>query len=656
MSTVKIDTNSGEFFEILKSFTKSTTINDVESFMGKSLFMMYDQKDAVTGKRDGKFNDTEWQAFEKFRNTLLDSYRQCKDRLTTPKKDKSGPKINQEAIEYYQKEVEKLQKIVEQLEESEQELFKIDYFEELHKYEEEHNLEFKGLKDGETNPEGTFLLENVEPFEIGIPNEDKQTYEGIYKQAYIIGLDKLTKDEQQEYIEKYHQAIEWCAKIKDFEENILGKAIDELSDATIMLGASQDGKVTDRYHSKDIIKKVTEEWRAKNPYLHEIENLEQQINAERVKFNPNAAKIAELQSMVNGLYQLSREWRFSFAEDNTEKTAENGSPNNKKSNLQVSGEVTGIHTDKDGEGCGSDFITDTGVKIGYNKEKYGINVNGSVETKYTTQKREGSENIETQQSYVIGVSTYYNPSESVGLNQSSSFRITPDYKMQNHQLNLRYKNTSLMMTENVREMPVPTYNELTGREDVQAQTTYTTMLMLNQQMGHFNTGTSVQFANEGTTYSINGGYGYEKNLGKKYKIQFSPNVASSYTSSSGVNPDVIMLNGGIGGSITYKNNNFQTEMSINESIGTQFPQVNNNFTVLASANYKGLGFAVSNSNIYSSEMKINTITAGISYKGKNGEVEASYTHSKNTFGEQEDASKSLILTGKIYLDKLFGKK
>ena len=655
MSTVDLDKSSGEFIELLKTFTKDTTINDVKSLMGKSLFLLYDKKDDVTGKRDGKFNDAEWNAFEQFRDTILDSYRQFAEKLSAKQSKNSKTLINQDAVEYYQKEVEKIEKIVTQLEEYGQELLETNHFEELGKYEEEHNLIFKGLKEGETNPEGTLLLENVEPFEIGIPNEELQTHEGIYKKAYIIGFDKLNQKEQQEYIEKYNKAIEWCKKVQDLYENIIGKTIDQLQDVKIMLGASLDGTVTDKYLDKNVIKNVINAWKSKNPYLKEIESLEKQISAERIKFNPDTSKIAELQNILNGVYQLSEQWRLSFANDNNTEEEQTNKSDESTNYFQVSEEVTGMHLDEENEEAA--FITGTGVNIGYNKEKFGVNTSGTIETKFLTQKKEESaETTEPQQSYKIGLSTYYNPSESVGLNQNSSICINPDFKMQNHQIGIRYKNTSFMASENIREMQVPTYNELMGTEETSEQTTYTTMFMLNQTLGKFNTGAFVQFANEGTTYYINGSYNYQKDLNKCLKLNFTPKVASSYISTTGNNADITMLNTGINGGITYKNNKTQIGIIIDENIGTQFPQVNNNLSATVSAKYKGLGFTVSNTNIYSAEMKMNKITAGIGLKGKNGELEATYSHSSNSACEGVKSNISqIIFNGKVYLDKLFKK-
>ena len=386
--------NEKSYIEILKSFNRSTTVNDVQGLMAKSLFMLYDLKDGISGKRDGKFDDREWNLFEQFRNAVLSN-----------EQKNSKNKVNKSAVKYYKKQVEKLEKTVNELEKQYKEKSKIDYFKEWNDYEVSHDLGFHGLKEGEEVPEGAFLLEEIEPFGIGIEQKEKGCYEGIYKKAYIENFDKLTQEEQKEYIEKYKKALNWCRQTRNFEENVLGKEIDKLQDMIILFNASQDGILNDDYRSEGKCNEVLERYKSENPYLEQIENIQNQLTSERLKLEPNTAKIIELQSLYEGLSQASDQWRLRFSSQDKS----NEQP--QKAQLNVSGSITGIHTDEEGEDY---FVTSPTVNVSYGNQRAGITVNGSMDNKYPASDNVQDNSIQT--GYKAGITSYYKPSDKFGIN------------------------------------------------------------------------------------------------------------------------------------------------------------------------------------------------------------------------------------------------
>lgn len=636
------DVNSNNtFISILKSFNRSTTINDMSDLMSKSLFMMFDLKDEQTGKCDGKFNDKEWTAFEKFRNNILKNFL---------KNTKSDTLTDKQAVEYYNSEVEKIEKNIADLIDKNKDLYSKDYFQELSDYGELHNVRWHCLKDGETNPEGTKLLDDIETFGIGIPNIDKGACEGIYKRAYIEGFENLTPEEQKEYMDLYSKAMQTSKQIRDFEENVLSKEIEKLHDATIMLGATEDGKVVGDFLSKEVVDEKRGEWEAQNPFLKQIENLEIKIAAERVKFHPNVSKINELQSMLTGYYQLSEQWRLSFTSDEE--------CNPKGTTFSANGGITALHDSEDGEGC---FVTSPNLSIRYGNETAGVTLNGSIDNKFSAQKSEdgaGTDNF--TQAYKFGVSSYYKNGENLELGQGSNFSFQPNFKMQNHQINLRYKNTNINLNENLRTMPV----QISEDAEPEIKTISTTQFGLSQQLGNFNTNASVMLAPEGTTYNVNQSLNYSTSK-NNLSLSFTPSVGGSYTNVA-ERADLYTANTSLNAELRYDNQRgFNTSLLVDESITTQFPTINNSLTTMISTRYKNLTVTVANKNEYFSEQKMNTISAGLNVRGKCGEVGASFSHTRtsmpfeNEFGEMSSNAtygNKFVVSAKIFFDTLFSRK
>lgn len=250
---------------------------------------------------DGEFNNEEWVKYNEylFRQSQISKY------ITD---------VSNNTTRYYSSKVETL---VAQYEDIDSRAKNVDWtiFEKLLEFERTHEIDRAGTIDGNI-PDGAYRV-NVRDLEMGIYDPEKGCFTGeCYEEGYILGLEKLSESEQNEYLSLLEKASE-SAKLGreiDKEYEVLDN---EISREMILLNYAQAGFINGAV-SEEKAQRLVEIYNNANPFNEEIKNIEQRRQQLWLKGNKTEEDLLLLEQydiQLRQLKQASLTWSISDADE-----------------------------------------------------------------------------------------------------------------------------------------------------------------------------------------------------------------------------------------------------------------------------------------------------------------------------------------------------
>lgn len=605
-----MDINEVNFRDI--KFSRNTKIDyEKGNPIINTVFAQFDKD------HNGEFSDEEFSDYEKYLEQRMQRQREI-----------DNIKVKTSVVNHYDNEIVKVQKQIEKL------LLKMkdenvnnDAFDKLVEFENAHpNIERHGYTDKSEIPSNAVEYD-ISAFQMGIYDKGKKAFTGeCYKKGYLTGLVTLTDEEKQEYITLLDNASNSCRKLSEYQ-NRLNKLDNELDKYFGLRDMAQNGMlkaVGTEDTENQAYQQYTQIRSDANPFYKQIKELESKYNALWLKgerTDEDNRLLEQYRTQITQLENASRTWSLSDM--------------NKSAQIQVNqGQGFNIQTFSEQVVYSSQNRTVSDIHslgMGYSDANWNASLNFSETDRY---KKDG----DTEHSYNLEQRLQF-ARQKLKLSENSSLNIEPNSLNFNQRLGAQYGKFGLNVSEMVNRMSFEMPDEQ-GNAQKQTILTTTTGIGATVQTGNFNNTASVQFAPEGTSYSLgtSTNYGFKVN---KVNFNFAPSMRASYNQ----NTKTTTFNPSLNTMIMYNNENFNANMNIAEDYSTavkngMHPNINNNFSINTAVSFKSLsaGFNFNdNDNPYShsdsygatvayNHNKIGMFSAGYTYQTTHNKLQGMNTH------------------------------
>ena len=591
-------------------FTRDTKVDyDKGNVVINTIFKQYD-KDL-----SGDFNNEEWTVYEQ-------ALKKNEARKQEVQDIKTGVK------QHYSKKLEKLSKELEKLE---KEYSKLDFsaWEKLLAFEEKFHICRNGYINDSEIPSGAMKYD-ISAFEMGIYDEEKQSFTGeCYKKGYLLGLEKLSKDERKEYLRLLEEASKLARKenenIKKLEN--WNKEFDKREALEDMAKAGMITKIGSKDYEEQAYQLYVQIRNESNPFYREIKDLEQKRETLRLKGHPTPEDVAQIEQydiQIRQLKEVSSQWTVADA-DNFQK---------------VKGGMGFMLTDLSEQLVYSDSdkkeLTNThSVGVMYSNENFNLMGSFSNAQKYTLKPESEFDN--TFSTMLMG--DYKR--DNISLSSMSSLNIDKNMLNYNQTLGFGYKKVKLEIGENISSMKINMPNEK-GELVETKNTTYTTRAQLSHTVGKFTNVAAVSFSEYGNTYTLSSNANFNQKLGKNSNLSISPAISTSYNDKA----NSYTLSPNLSCNYSYNNKDLRINVMVNESYSATLQakteaQLNHNLTTTGTIAYKGLSTSLKFNDSDNSFSHSNTYGTEISYRTKKAGtfgLEYSYQNTKNKMNSKNNAT------------------
>lgn len=530
----------------------------------------------------GDFNDEEYDAYMKYL-----------EKIESRDKEIESLKVNKKTVSHYDKEVLKIKKKCDALKKEFSAVIEADAFNKLIEFEKSHsNINREGCKDKSEIPENAVKID-ISAFGMGVYNEKEKRFTGeTCKIGYITGLDTLSKEEKKEYFKLYDSAINSFKKIEKVNKKY--KEYDELLDKYLALKDMADNGMLEKVGSKEYEDEKYNQYQqirnTANPFLREIENIEQKYNELRLK-EPKTQEddklLEQYKIQKQQLEMASKNW--SIRDAVVEKRQKNS---NGFKITNVSEQFTYTKAEN------QETYADThNLSAQYKNENFNIEAGLLKTEEYTShQKRKDRYNLNLSGSYSRADWTF---------SENSQLSISDNNKVYTQDASVRYKNTELKVNEEITK---------TKFESGESSTSNSTQINLSQSVGKFNNTASVNFADEGTTYSLGSSTSFNIKANDNLNFNLMPSANVAYNEKI----KTTTFSPSFTGMAMYNNGNLNSMMIVNDNFSSTVqsgskPQINNNFSVNGNVQYKRFSAGINYNNNYSAYSVSNTYGANASY-------------------------------------------
>ena len=327
-----------------------------------------------------------------------------------------------------------------------------------------------------------------------------------------------------------------------------------------------------------------------NPFLREIENIEQKYNELRLK-EPKTQEddklLEQYKIQKQQLEMASKNW--SIRDAVVEKRQKNS---NGFKITNVSEQFTYTKAEN------QETYADThNLSAQYKNENFNIEAGLLKTEEYTShQKRKDRYNLNLSGSYSRADWTF---------SENSQLSISDNNKVYTQDASVRYKNTELKVNEEITK---------TKFESGESSTSNSTQINLSQSVGKFNNTASVNFADEGTTYSLGSSTSFNIKANDNLNFNLMPSANVAYNEKI----KTTTFSPSFTGMAMYNNGNLNSMMIVNDNFSSTVqsgskPQINNNFSVNGNVQYKRFSAGINYNNNYSAYSVSNTYGANASY-------------------------------------------
>ena len=233
----------------------------------------------------------------------------------------------------------------------------------------------------------------------------------------------------------------------------------------------------------------------------------------------------------------------------------------------------------------------------YKNENFNIEAGLLKTEEYTShQKRKDRYNLNLSGSYSRADWTF---------SENSQLSISDNNKVYTQDASVRYKNTELKVNEEITK---------TKFESGESSTSNSTQINLSQSVGKFNNTASVNFADEGTTYSLGSSTSFNIKANDNLNFNLMPSANVAYNEKI----KTTTFSPSFTGMAMYNNGNLNSMMIVNDNFSSTVqsgskPQINNNFSVNGNVQYKRFSAGINYNNNYSAYSVSNTYGANASY-------------------------------------------
>ncbi len=553
----------------------------------------------------GDFNDEEY-----------DLYKKHLEKMANREKEIQNIKINNKTVEHYDKQILRADKKFEELGKEMESLHTSEIFEKLLEFEKAHpSVNRMGCSKDEEIPENAVKCD-ISAFEMGIYDEKTDSFTGeIYEKGYITGLETLSEDEKAEYL-----------KLFEDTKNVLGKYLklrereqkyeEQLDKAFALRDMAQNGlikKVGSEEYENQAYQTYVNIRQQSNPFYKEIQEIEEKYNkmtkkAHLTKEDKNLLQQYKIQ--LDKLEKASKEWSISDM-DETQKVEFEKGFNITDLSEQVSCQ--------DGE---KSLTFAHSIGASYSDENKNLNASFAKEETY---KR----NEKTQHTYNLNLNGEYSRND-LSINANSNFYANNQGMINFTQdAGVKYKNTSLNLSETVSSMKLPDENGNLSRS-----TTSDTNVSLSHSMGNFTNKLSANFAEYGNSYSLSTDAGFNVKASEGLYLNINPSLTNTYN----VTLDSYTLNPSLGTGLNYSSNNINANVRISDDFSTTVqhgakPQINNNLNISTGVSFKGIETNLKFNDNYSPYSHTQTYGAEVSYTNeKAGRFALGYDYSSLNSG------------------------
>lgn len=551
---------------------------------------------------NGVFNDEEYSDYEKY----LD--------LKHKRQEEIGKiKVNNSVVGHYDNKILKVQQKIERLS-LEMKDIDTEAFNKLIEFEKAHpDIGRYGYTDKKDIPEGAVEYD-ISAFQMGIYDSKKDAFTGeCYTKGYLTGLDKLTEEEKKEYLSLLDIASNSCKKLTEYQ-NKFDKLEKELDKYFGLKDMAQNG-ILNAVGTEDAENQAYQQYvqirNDSNPFYKQIQELErkyQELNLKGSKTDEDNRQLEQYRIQIEQLEQASQSWSLSDM--------------NEKAQVQLN-QGQGFNIENLSEqavySSQNETISNThSLGLGYSNTNWNASLNFTETDRY---KLDG----DTEHSFNIDQNVRY-ARQKFSFSESSSLNIEPNSLYFNQRLGAQYGRYELNVSETVNRMSFDMPDEQ-GNMQEQTTVTSTTSVGASLRTGKFTNTASVQFAPEGTSYSLgtNANYGFRAN---KFNFDLNPAMNVSYnqeTESTRLNPSLNAM-------IMYNNGGFNGRMNIAENYNTTMrngnhPFVNNDFSINTALSFKGFGAGFNFNDNDNPDSHSDSYGATVSYTHeKVGRFEVGYTY------------------------------
>lgn len=620
-------------------------INDISTQFTRNTKVDY-QKDnrkiVIDFKRwdkdnSGDFNDEEWKA-----------YQEHIDKVSKRKAEIEKLKNSNKTASYYEKKALKFNQKLDDTAKKWCKTQEPDYFKQMLDFEEAHpEIQRIGYKDKKELPKGAKSVD-ISAFGMGIYDDKKGTFTGeCYKNGYIEGLDKLSKAEQERYLDLLKRTSKMCNELEKIN-NELQKYQDEVDKNLALQDMSENG-LLDKVGKKQIENEAYNQYKQirsmNNPYYQELQKMDARYNELSLKKNKTSAENDEMAQLVNYRTQLeiaSRNWSLSDMDKIEKLKLTQGF------NITEASE-TFTYTNNDGK---ESYTDKHAIGVSYNDENWDVRANVSESDVY--KKAQKDDHI-----YDINVSAGYGKNDWT-VSSENSMNISNESMYFSNNISGKYKNSELNVTNNYNSSKIEMPDE-EGNIQKSWNGTNSTSLKFAQTINHWTPYVSAKFTpKESNRLALGANGSYE--LGKGFSLQAGGQTEFNLTNGS----QTLAPNASV--SYNYRKGNFNTRLSMSDYYSTTVksgikPQQDNTFNINGNIGYRNISFGMQFMDMDSSYSHMNTYGVNASYNIPNGgTISAGYTYQHNKtkgLSPQISENNSLNVSYSLPLDqinKMFHKK
>lgn len=564
-------------------FTRDTKVDYAKgNAIINSVFKQYD-KDL-----SGDFNDEEWAEYE---NSLK----------VAEKRKEEIKNINDGVVKHYDS---KLQNIIKKYEKLEAEFDKIDFsaWNELLAFEEAHPQVCRfGYKKGEEIPKGAVKVD-ISGFQMGILDEEKDCYTGeCYEEGYITGLETLSDNDKQQYMQLLQKASLAGKELQKLEKQ--NKELDKAYDKYHGLKDMAENGMISKVGSKDYENQAYEQYvqirNSANPFYNEIKNIENKIQTLRLKrnqTNEDKQLIERYNIQLQQLNQASKQWSVSDG-NQTDKVRGTGFML-----TEVSEQITSSDSNE------NSLINEHTAGAMYSNENLNIMANFSNKQTYTLKPTTGFEN-----SFNAMLMGDYKR-DDLSVSSQSVLSTDKNLILYNQTVGFGYRQLNLEVSENIMKLKEKNVNEL-GEVVKSSRTTYTTEAKVSHNIGHFTNSLSASFTESGDTYTIASNANFNKQFSENNSLSISPTFSTSYNEENNSWEVRPMVNA----NWNYNKKDFRTNISVDESYSATMqngkrPSLNHNLTTRGDVTFKRVTTTLKFNDSDSEFNHSNTYGVGVSYR------------------------------------------
>lgn len=553
---------------------------------------------------NGVFNDEEYTAYEKY----LDTKQKQQEEI-------GKIKVNNSVVNHYDNKILKIQEKIEQLSlRMKDENINTKAFNRLIEFEKSHpGIGRYGYTYKKDIPEGAIKYD-ISAFQMGIYDKEKDAFTGeYYEKGYLTGLETLTDAERNEYLALLDSASTSCKKFTEYYEKI-NKFENELDKYFGLKDMAQNG-ILNAVGTEDDENQAYQQYvqirNDANPFYKKIRELEtkyQQLHLKGSKTEEDNKMLEQYRTQIEQLETASQNWSLSDMNERAQIQVNQGqgfSIQNLSQQAVYSSQnetISDIHT----------------VELGYNTPNWNGSLNFTETNRYKL-------NDSPEHTFNVDQNVNYSK-QKLSLSESSSLNIEPNSLYFNQRLSAQYGKYGLNISETINRM---SFEMPDNQGNMQKQTTVagTTNIGTSIKTGNFNNTASIQFAPEGTTYSLgtNANYGFRAD---KFNFNLAPSMNASYNQKT----ETTTLNPSLNAMMIYNSGNLNSNINVSENYSTTIqngahPAINNNFSINTALSFKGFGAGFNfndNDNPYNHS---NIYGASVSYThNKAGRFEAGYTY------------------------------